>query len=182
MEPAEDRDAAVAHFVALTDCPTDKALEVLEGADWNVELAVQLFYTEGEQPAAPHAGASEPALDAGDTAFEGGAALDDDGVRRPDAAVTERLYDGGGGHPAAMLRYAPARRPASQDVQFASFREGGGDAPGLDSLYRPPDDIIATGSLDECEPAPVGQSGSGARQRSTKCAVKRACKSAVTPI
>lgn len=94
-----------------------------------------------------------------------GPVLDEDGIRIPDAARTERLFDVPGmgmgmGMPGPMAAMgmgrgmgAGMRRPRLRDgQQHAGANLSDDPSGGLDTIYQPPADLMSDMTLQECEP------------------------------
>lgn len=147
----------LAQFVAVTGAGPDEALHLLEASGWDMDSAVQLHF-DSLQAGAPQddelvarqmmqedlalpevVGAGLPATNLGHPA------VDQDGVRVPDAARTERLFDGG------MEMMAARPRPRRELAEGASISLGGpGHSDGgLDAIYKPPQAIMNDMTLEE---------------------------------
>ena len=51
---AANRDEIVTQFINLTQCPTDEAIRYLEAANWDISIAMDLFFgADNAAPAAP---------------------------------------------------------------------------------------------------------------------------------
>jgi hypothetical protein len=160
MSSNEDK---ISHFVGVTRAEPNQAEHLLDASGWNLDSAVQLYFetTAGaalmeDEELAHHMmqEASSRSMDAGIAEGLGGSRVEDsgvsaDGVRVPDAARTERLFDAGSGSSMAIpARPARARTAA---LQRAAFDTSDSQAGGLDAIYKPPEDIMSDLTLEECD-------------------------------
>lgn len=174
----EGEDDKVAQIVAITDTDPNTARHLLEASAGNVEAAVQLHFDGGnafddanEALVRELATADLPPEPAAVSGAQAGADPMDDGTRRPDEVVRERLYDGpmhggrfgmpgmpggmpGAGMPGGVPHYNPRMPPAQVDMPFRNFREEAEDmdegGPGLDDLYRAPTELMNNQALTMC--------------------------------
>lgn len=153
-----DREGSVAQFVGITNADPQQAEHLLEASGWDLDAAIRLFF-EGSGGGS-HEQDSEALVrqlveqDAHEVPAPGAGAgpsaatmLDEDGVRIPDAARTERLFD-------SPNRFGIPRRPVRAPADVGAQLSDSQDA-GLDAIYKPPRELMSDLTLAECGPSRI---------------------------
>ena len=168
----DDRAELIAQFIAVTDADATQAGHLLDASGGNMHAAVQLFFETGaaaqnaehdsslaRQVTQEDAGPSQLAATvtdedlatgaAGAAEVAGVASEHADGVRRPDSARTERLFDAPGIPGMFQLppQASPPLQPAASNAGVKVSDAQGGE---LDAIYKPPAGIMSSVTLEEC--------------------------------
>eukprot|EP00873_Tetraselmis_striata_P026802 jgi/Tetstr1/447066/TSEL_034504.t1 len=165
----DERAEALAQFMAITSTEADVAMNMLEAADYNLESAVNLFFTAGPTGAAAAAGAGAGAGNGDGSApmetdedvarrlqeesYAAPGAADE--VRMADAVRTERLYDEG--HLRAMHRQASLQEPpphamdAFRDFSTEEAPEMSIAQQGLADLFKAPKELMYHGNWESAK-------------------------------
>jgi UBA-like domain len=160
-------DEKVSQIVDITGAAADQAQHLLEASGGDLDSAVELYFATTGGGAAldedsealarrmAHEGSVHPfGVDAANEQHGvppgemGHQHLDPEGIRRPDDARTERLFDVGAGPMGfAMPRHPRARLP---EQRGAGINLSDTSNQGLDAIYKPPDDLMSDLTLEEC--------------------------------